>query len=236
MNTEQSVKTFMKDHLPSGLVRAMRAVRYRRTPIKTIFTELYYEPARDWEVISGPGSDRTQTQVIAREIPRLAAELEINVFLDAPCGDFFWMRHVALPVERYIGVDIVDALIQGHRDEFTSPEREFRCLDLSADELPKADMIHSRDLLVHLSHRDALQVLANFKRSGARYLLTTTFPGTKKNEDIVTGGWRPLNLELPPFNFQPPVRLINEGCTEDNHRYADKSLGLWRLDRLKIER
>src|SRR5262245_13886204 len=136
MNTQQSVKTFMKEFLPAGLVNAMRAARYRRTPIKTIFTELYYEPARQMEVISGPGSDRIQTRVIAREIPKLAAELEIKVFLDAPCGDFYWMRHVPLPVERYIGVDIVEALIQKHRDEFTSPEREFRCMDLSNDDLP----------------------------------------------------------------------------------------------------
>jgi hypothetical protein len=41
-----------------------------------------------------------------------------------------------------------------------------------------------------------------------------------------------LNLQLPPFNFPAPLRLIEENCTEDGGKYADKSLGLWRLSDL----
>lgn len=234
MQTQSSVKSFVRTHLPTGLVNALRKVRYRRTPIKEIFTDLYYEPVRDQEMISGPGSDREQTAVIAREIPKLLAELQVRSMLDAPCGDFYWMRHVTLPVTRYVGVDIVDDLIMRHRAAFANEKREFHCLDLSEDPLPQTELIHSRDLLVHLSHRDALRVLANFKRTGAQYLLTTTFVEESANEDIMTGGWRPLNLQLPPYNFPPPLRLINEMCSEDGNRYPDKSLGLWRLADLRI--
>jgi hypothetical protein len=59
--------------------------------------------------------------------------------------------------------------------------------------------------------------------------LTTTFPGCASNEDIVTGDWRPLNLQLAPFNLPAPDLLINEQCTEGGNLFADKSLGLWRL-------
>jgi hypothetical protein len=36
-------------------------------------------------------------------------------------------------------------------------------------------------------------------------------------------------MELAPFNFPPPIELINEGCTEGDNLFADKSIGLWRL-------
>ena len=67
-------------------------------------------------------------------------------------------------------------------------------------------------------------------------MLTTTFPGTQTNADLGPEDiWRTLNLERPPFNLPPPVRLINEECTEDEGAYADKSLGLWLLQDLKLD-
>ena len=61
-------------------------------------------------------------------------------------------------------------------------------------------------------------------------LLATTFTGRTENLDIATGGdWRPLNLQIPPFSFPPPLRLVNEGCTEGRNMFTDKSLGFWRL-------
>jgi hypothetical protein len=68
------------------------------------------------------------------------------------------------------------------------------------------------------------------QRSGSAFLLTTTFPGVRVNEKLNQKvRWRPLNLTRPPFDFPPPLRVLNEGCTEDQGRWADKSLGLWRL-------
>ena len=102
-------------------------------------------------------------------------------------------------------------------------------LDLTRDPLPKADLLFSRDCLVHLSFADVRRALGGVLRSGIPYLLTTTFPGGASNEDIVTGDWRPLDLERPPFSFPRPLRLIEEGCTEGDGRFAGKSLGLWRV-------
>jgi hypothetical protein len=48
----------------------------------------------------------------------------------------------------------------------------------------------------------------------------------------VTGDWRPINLERAPFNWPAPVELIVEECTESGGVFADKSLGLWRIDAL----
>ncbi|MCF6178565.1 MAG: hypothetical protein L3J63_04130, partial [Geopsychrobacter sp.] len=164
----------------------------------------------------------------------LLRQLEIKSFVDAPCGDWMWMKEVDLPVEHYIGLDIVEALVEKNQQAFGNSKISFQSMNLADADLPKADLIFSRDCLVHLSFEDSLNVLANFKRSGARYLLTTTFTARKKNEDLGSGFWRPLNKQLAPFNFPEPLELINEGCTEGNKLFADKCLGLWSLQDLKI--
>ncbi len=178
---------------------------------------------------SGAGSDLLQTEIIRREIPRLLREHSVNSMLDAPCGDWFWMREVDLGIERYVGADIVADMIGVNKSKFGRSGIDFVCLDLSKDKLPKVDLVFSRDCLVHLSFEDASQMLSNFKSSGATYLLTTTFTDRSSNLDLGSGFWRPLNMQRAPFNFPPPIKLINEGCTEGNNLFTDKSLGLWRL-------
>ncbi|MBB4522298.1 glycosyltransferase [Rhizobium leguminosarum] len=185
---------------------------------------------------SGEGSDLVQTAAIRRQIPQLVTELGVETFLDAPCGDWYWMQHTALGVKQYTGVDIVEALIEKNRSNFGNETTSFRYANLTTDALPKVDLIFSRDCLVHLSFDDAKRILANFKQSNSKYLLTTTFTDRSVNNNLVgkDSFWRPLNMLLPPFNFPPPLKLINEDCTEQRGQYADKCLGLWRLDDIEI--
>lgn len=177
---------------------------------------------------SGPGSSLDQTKWIRRAIPEIIRDYGIRSLLDAPCGDWQWMRRTKLDVERYVGVDIVPELIWKNQAAYARDGVGFRCLDLARDALPATDLVLSRDCLVHLSYVDAFRVLANFRRSGARYLLATTFT-RQTNGDLGLRFWRPLNLQLPPFSFGEPLQIIDEHCTEDGGRFADKSLGLWFL-------
>ena len=229
MSFEFSVKTLIKNHASPGVVNALRLLRYKHAPIRSVFTKLYYEPIADRDSLSGSGSDLVQTAVIARELPRVVGELGIETMLDAPCGDYYWMRHVKLHLTKYVGVDVIRELVMRNAERFGGNGKLFMCLDVTTDKLPMVDLIFSRDMTVHLSNNDALAAFRNFRRSKSEYLLTTTFPEVETNEDILTGEWRPLNLQRPPFNFPEPLRLINEHCTEDAGRHGDKSLGLWRL-------
>jgi hypothetical protein len=142
------------------------------------------------------------------------------------------MSKVRLGVEEYIGVDLLEELVAANREAFGEPGRRFMALDLLGDALPRADLILCRDCLGHLPYADIRGIVRNLAASGSRYLLTTTFPGRASNTDIRTGDWRPLNLQLAPFAFPAPLELINERCTESAGAFADKSLGLWRLDDL----
>lgn len=186
------------------------------------------------ESVCGPGSSLSQTDEIRRMLPVLISETGARSFLDAPCGDFNWMRHVALPVDRYIGIDALRELILENQRKFGGPQRSFINLDIIHDELPQVDLIFCRDCLVHFSYEDIFNSLKHFRNSGSQYLLTTTFPQWQGNKQINTGQWRPLNLQIYPFDFPPPLRTINEKCTENDCRYSDKSLSLWRLADLPL--
>lgn len=180
---------------------------------------------------SGEGSDLIQTQIIRQELPRIIKEFWIKILLDAPCGDWHWMRETQLGDVQYFGIDIVDSIIEKNIGKFGKSARQFLCLNLAQDILPKADLIFCRDCLVHLSFHDAFKIIDNFKRSGAKYLLTTTFVNRNQNNDLVgiDRFWRALNMEQEPFNFPKPLLIVNEGCTEEDGLYKDKSLGLWLL-------
>lgn len=229
------LKSAARRSWPDGYARLARIVdriRNSRSPEST-FASIYQ--SNGWsgeESISGPGSDTDQTRIISARIPELIAEMGFRTMLDAPCGDLHWIKRIELGVEQYIGGDIVPELVVRNEAEFAGTNRRFRAMDITSDNLPKVDLIFCRDCLVHLPLREASAALRNFKRSGSRYLLTTTFPETRSNPEVLRGNWRALNLALPPFGLPQPLRLINEGCTEQGGLFKDKSLGLWSLDDL----
>lgn len=185
------------------------------------------------ETRSGPDSTVARTARIRREIPALLAELGAKSLLDAPCGDFNWMRHVDLEGIAYHGIDIVPGIIEANVRLHAKPgARSFSCMDLASPDaaLPRADVVVCREMLAHLPLRDALLVLRNFAESGSTRLLATTFTAHGTNADCIPGFWRKLNLEKPPFSFPPPERSIRE----DSLDTPDKHLGLWKLADLPL--
>jgi len=210
---------------------ATRRVRWSSRAQQATFTEIYR--ARRWgngESVSGPGSSRARAAAFKADLVALLTERRIRSILDAPCGDFNWMREVLDGVDvHYTGVDIVEELIAANRREYERPDRQFLCADLTRAALPAADLVICRDGLVHLSFADALAAMRNFRRSGSRYLLATTFVGRERNRDVATGGWRPLNMERAPFALSPPLALVDERCTHSDGIYRDKRMGLWPL-------
>jgi hypothetical protein len=139
-----------------------------------------------------------------------------------------WMQTVELPVTHYLGVDVIRGLIEDNTRRYGDDQRTFLHLDLVHEPLPPADLIFNRDMLIHLSYADITQFIAQLKRSGARYLLTTHFPDQPENQDIKTGGFRVLNLERAPFHFPAPLRVISEHYTA-NPLHKDKCMALWEI-------
>lgn len=184
--------------------------------------------------VSGLGSEDDATKHLRDELPKLLRQLQIKTLVDAPCGDASWINKINWDIH-YTGVDIVPEIIHSLQQakQQNQIQGEYLLADLTRDDLPKADAVLCRDCLVHFSFTTIQQAIQNIKRSGAIYLITTTFPDWNVNHDIENGDWRALNFEHLPFDWGKPAAILNEGCEEAGGGYSDKSLGVWDLQTIK---
>lgn len=204
---------------------------FKQSSIEEIFTRIYEN--NKWgatDTRSGKGSSLDRTIQLRKRLPELLQQLHIDSLLDIPCGDFYWMQEIELPLQQYTGADIVAALVEQNTFNHAASIRCFLQLDLLRDSLPNSDAILCRECLVHLSFADIEQAIGNILTSGSTYLLTTHFPELPVNRDIVTGKHRPLNLRLPPFGWPPPFMEIVEDCTTAKH--GKKCLSVWKIAEL----
>lgn len=206
-----------------AMIKRLKRLVFGLLPTEWRFS--YIHSTNQWrsdESVSGRGSELASTETIRRELPRLIRELGVERIVDAPCGDFNWMRHVVdeVPVH-YIGMDIVRDLIRRNAEAYESERIEFRHGNIITDAIPRADLIFCRDCFIHLSFRDTASALANLKASGSKYLLTNSYPDVECNSDIVTGQWRAMNLALPPYGYPEPLLKIREK--------PGKEMWLWEL-------
>jgi hypothetical protein len=210
-------------------VGGVHDLRWRVTSRADVFARVYESQA--WgssESGSGTGSEVRATGEVVVRLPAMLRRLGVRSLLDAPCGDWNWMRDVVLPVERYYGADIVPTVIDDLRSRFGDDRHEFLVADLTVDALPEVDAVLCRDCLVHVSFQDIGSIIENLRRTGATWLLLNTYPEITVNRNQFTGpSWRRLNFQLPPFGFPEPVESFPDGGDVDPSRLA-----LWRLQDL----
>jgi SAM-dependent methyltransferase len=154
-------------------------------------------------------------------------QLAARSLLDAGCGDFQWMRWLVLPGVKYIGIDVVPDVIRNNQQMYASDNRSFLVADITSDRLPTVDVVLCRHCLIHLSNRQVLAALQNFRRSRIKYLLATTFRKIEENTDTWPGSFRPINLEAPPFNLPEPLFEIGDSAGDEDASLS--VLAVWRL-------
>lgn len=162
------------------LLQPLRAKRqskkiFQSSNIEDRFTEIYR--LNHWgsrESVSGPGSTMEHTELVRHQLPALFDIFFIKTVLDAPCGDFRWMKLVLDHSDiTYIGGDIVKPLIEELRTHNTNARSTFIHLDITTDPFPSADLWICRDCLFHFSFKDTFRALERYIESGIPYLLTT---------------------------------------------------------------
>lgn len=200
---------------------------------KDIFTTIYQSRLWGAENPSGPGSLDKFVEPLWRELPILFQDLGVESIVDLGCGAFNWINN-ALPESgiNYLGCDIVEDLIENLSVSKSNDWTKFKVLDAVTDPIPKADLVVCRSVLFHLSNDDIIKTIENIKKSESEWLLTTSFTyrGLPVNEDIKTGGFRRINLELSPFNLPPSRRVIFDLDGDGNN--FSTALCLWKVSDL----
>ena len=198
----------------------------RKFPVRNsrrIFGSIYRD--REWdtgETLSGPGSTIRYTEELRITLPALLKKWKIRSLLDAPCGDYHWMSQTKLDGIEYTGADVVAGLIESNRQLY--PDVKFLIADITKDWLPKTDAVLCRDCFIHLSNKQVMMAIQQFKKSGIRYMIASTYP-VEINEEIPTGYYRPVNLVKDPFKLPAPVDCIKDYPDGEVERY----LGVWDL-------
>ena len=178
--------------------------------------------------LSGNGSELENTVNLRIELPKIVSQLGITNLLDIGCGDWNWMSQITLPC-CYIGVDIVESVIKTNMTSYGGPSTSFFVLYAVVDPLPVCDAVLLREVIFHLSISDIHRLIKKIFQTNPLYLLITSDPDVKKNDDIVSGDFRMLNLEIKPFFFPKPLMIINDNATT-SARY----IGVWKTSDLRL--
>ena len=214
-------KAALRIVIPSGLVRRYRRLRReqlrernRRLSAKEVFTQIYRD--NEWhgetdEFFSGHGSRPAMAAPYCEAVAEFIATQGIRSVVDLGCGDFRVAAGLQRTRVRYVGVDIVDELVERNQVRYGSENISFLCRDIVTDELPDADLCLVRQVLQHLSNEQILAVLA--KTGKYRLVLITEHypaPGVHvvanrdkpHGSDTRTFDGSGVYLEQSPFNMK----------------------------------
>lgn len=191
-----------------------------RTRVQKAFEERDWSDGGRWPV-SGKGSTLESTERLRKALPGLFKKYKVKTFVDAPCGDWHWMRHVDLGGITYIGGDVSSKLIEANEAEYADKNVRFMHLDITSDPLPEGDLFLCRDCLFHLKTWLRWEFFRNFAKSKNKYLLTTVVQTPANRNLRANGGFAAFNPLVEPYNFPKPKEFIPE--SSDELKLADMS-------------
>jgi len=224
---------YLKFYKSNGLMKSI--IKVILTPYRTVAKTIYKKKKTDifskvskedrfsliykknfWtskESVSGLGSELKNTVNLRKELSNLIKDYKFNKILDAPCGDFNWIKNLISNDIHYIGCDIVNELIKKNKHKYKSQNIDFIILDITVDKLPDADLMICRDCLIHLSFENIKLFFKNFKNSNINYIMLTSYELKDPNQlfinkNIPDGEFREINMSKRPFDLPDPLKKI----------------------------
>ncbi len=165
--------------------------------MRAAFEAIYREDR--WSNGSGPGSHPNNTIEYRGFLARFIEANSVGSVTDLGCGDWQFSRFIDWSGVRYVGLDVVPAIVERNARLYQAPGIAFRVLQ-SLDDLPGGDLLVAKEVLQHLPNDTVARYLAAITGRYRFALLTNAIePAEQANRDIGFGDWRPLRLDLPPF-------------------------------------
>ncbi len=187
------------------------------------------------ESFCGAGSYLANTREMRTFLEEVLKNYDIKSMIDVGCGDWNWMKLVDLDGIEYTGYDLDEEFIRQNREKY--PDHNFEVADALNTSWPAVDLILCRDVFIHLKNDDIQKLLDSFKRSGARYLVATSYDFLKMNADFtdqqkqyrytrISRPSRLVNLAIEPYGLGDPDVYIRENNSE---ACQNRIIGIWKL-------
>ena len=217
--------------------KAKRRAERRRNEARSteeIFSEIYAQNkwgGEEGDFYSGGGTgDEGIANAYVECLSRLGEELGFAKLraVDLGCGDMRVGARISPLFASYLGVDIVEELIAGHRERLANERVDFACLNIIESDLPEGDVCLIRQVLQHLSNAQIAKILK--KLGKYRYVLITEHlptpnPKLRKNLDKPHGSDvrmydnSGVYLTEPPFNL--PESRVETVLEVEGHGYEN---------------
>ena len=176
---------------------------------KKVFSKIYKEDL--WQGGSGGGSKVENVKEYVEILQKYIDKPEVKTVLDLGCGDWQFSKFLDLSSVSYLGVDVVESVIESNSTSYSASNIKFISRDITTYEVPKADLIICKDVLQHLCNKDVVNILVKIITSSKFSLITNDFnPDNTENKDIDNGNYRCLDLTLSPFYLNVVTILESE--------------------------
>ncbi len=169
--------------------------------MKTVFNEIYARKL--WGAGSGEGSLPEHTNGYRRFIEQFIRDRQIKSVVDYGCGDWQFSRLIDWGDIQYLGLDVVDSLIDHHQKAYGRHNIRFHALDGEPSQLPHAELIILKDVLQHWSQQTIMSFMPGIAKYRFALITNCVNPyGPTDNHDISDGDFRPVDLTRPPFSYK----------------------------------
>jgi len=224
----------LKKRIVRSLIRRLESAHLLKLSPRAFFGLIYkYNYWGGASSRSGRGSEGAQADQKIEFISELVEELLVQNVLDIGCGDLYWMRHVVPRLGRYLGVDVVPALIARNQQTYRGEHIHFLCADLtranpedfkSISALGPWDLIMALDIFGHLLNRE-MDAMLDFvlKYSGARYFMVTNSRDDHSRDFLMRPKSRhqTVDLEAHPLFIKRQPKRIKEVATLEPAEFFD---------------
>ena len=185
---------------------------------ETVYAENLW---KNEESVSGEGSTLKCSDMYLSFLKQFVTNNDIKNILDLGCGDFNLMKHFNYEDIKYVGVDLVNELIEKNNINYGTHNIKFLNHMIHNYEFEeKYDLIICKDVLQHWSIKNVisfLKLIKNYKYC----LLINDFKNDKYkapigfkifNADIIDGWYTTIDLSIEPYNVKGEYIFEWQAC------------------------
>ncbi len=192
--------------------------------VEKVFTDIYrkgvwksnYRVQRGYGT-SGEGSEVKYNWPYLAYLEEFIRDHDIKSVIDLGCGDWEFSKFANWEkIDYYLGIDAVKRVVDFNSKHYSSTKVHFKNGDFLKMDLPAADLVLCKDVLIHLSiaqiHK-AIEIMSKYPY----VIIVNTIPESEENIDIATGEFRRVNLDTAPFNLKFVSRksLLYHGAVKE---------------------